>query len=69
MSFVNEIIMELCDIFTESAKMSFGVKKENNEFNLKKNSFKKPWFTKDCKSARQNYRKAKRLYKKFGGSF
>ena len=67
MSFVNEIIMELCDIFTESAKMSFGVKKENNEFNLKKNSFKKPWFTKDCKSARQNYRKAKRLYKKFGG--
>lgn len=32
-----------------------------------KNTFKKPWFTKDCKIARRNFRRANRLYKKFGG--
>ena len=30
--------------------------------------FKKPWFTRECRNARQCYRKAKRLFKKFGGS-
>ena len=62
---MNDIIDKINDIFIESAKNSFGVKDFNRKPKTKVN-FKKPWFTKECKNARQCYRKYKRLYKKYG---
>jgi len=35
--------------------------------NVNKVVFKKQWFTAECKNARRNYWKSKRLYKKYGG--
>ena len=67
-NFIDDVIDDVCDIFLSCAKKSFGVKQKYGGLANKGNfRFKKPWFTRDCKSARQNFRKAKRLYKKFGG--
>ena len=66
--FIDNIVEKISDVLVESAKNVFGRKpvltNTSETFNVK---YKKPWFTRDCKNARQNYRKAKRLYKKFGG--
>ena len=64
--FIDEITDEICTVYTSSAKEAFGVKILNNPAHKTKR-FKKPWFTKYCSNARQNYRKAKRIYKRFGG--
>ncbi len=66
--FIDNIVEKISDVLVESAKNVFGRKpvltNTSETFNVK---YKKPWFTWNCKNARQNYRKAKRLYKKFGG--
>lgn len=68
LEFIDNIVEKISDVLVESAKNVFGRKpvltNTSETFNVK---YKKPWFTRDCKNARQNYRKAKRLYKKFGG--
>lgn len=66
--FIDNIVEKIIDVLVESAKNVFGKKpaftNTSEKFNFE---YKKPWFTRDCKNARQNYRKAKKLYKKFGG--
>ena len=64
--FIDEITDEICTVYTSSAKEAFGVRILDNPAHKTKR-FKKPWFTKYCSNARQNYRKAKRIYKRFGG--
>ena len=64
--FINNVSDEICQIFTTSASEAFGTKVTSVTGNTQKR-FKKPWFTKHCRSARQNYRKAKRMFKKYGG--
>ena len=51
----------ICNIYKEAAINSFGAKPTTKK---KKHKFvaKKPWFTHECKAARQEYRKAKRTY-------
>ena len=66
-NFIDDVTNDICNIFVTSAREVFGTKNVSEEGNTKKHSFKKPWFTKYCKSARQNYRKAKRMFKKYGG--
>ena len=60
--FIDHIVEDICTLFDNAAKQSFGVLEKKNN----KTIFKKPWFTKECKIARYNYRKAKRLYKRYG---
>ena len=53
-------------MFIRKAKDIFGTKQLHSNKKPGKR-FNKPWFTHECKSARQNYRRAKRLYKRYGG--
>ena len=62
---VDNIVQSVCDIFISSAQSTFGSKRCKPR-SFKKNYFKKPWFTSECKYARRNYNTAKRLYKKYG---
>ena len=64
--FINNTVESLCTLFVDAAKHAFGTKCSKPETAKSFIKFKKPWFTKDCKYARKNYRKAKRLYKKYG---
>jgi hypothetical protein len=52
---INDVSDEICNIFVMSASEAFGKKVAVNTCN-NKISFIKPWFTKHCKSVRQNYR-------------
>jgi hypothetical protein len=54
----------MCTILYDSAKNTFGVRKrsQNTKKHIRTN---KPWFTADCKNARQKYRRTKRLYQKY----
>ena len=65
-NFIDTVIDEMCNIFTKSAIKAFGTRDVEDK-SINKFVFKKPWFTKHCKSARQNYRKAKRMFRKYGG--
>lgn len=60
---IDNAVEKICDILVGSGLDVFGKKPIYTNV---KNTFKKPWFTKDCKIARRNFRRAKRLYKKFG---
>lgn len=62
----NNIVEETGNILVQSAKEVVGTQKI---YSCDKNpkAFKKPSFTREFKSARQNFRKAKILYKKYGG--
>lgn len=66
LDYINSIVEETGNILVQSAKEVFGTQKPYSCVKKPK-AFKKPWFTRECKSARQNFRKAKRLYKKYGG--
>ena len=52
----------LSDNLLTSAKSTFGFK---NTRNCTKQSTKQ-WYNADCKKAKQNFRKAKRMYKHYG---
>lgn len=61
-SVIDEAVGNICNIFVASAKTTFGVFPRNSRVKF----VKKPWFTRECDSARTIYRRAKRLYKKYG---
>jgi hypothetical protein len=58
---IDNLVDTVCDIFVQRAKEVFDV-------NMIKTI--KPWFTKYmyCKNARQNFRKAKQLFKRYGSN-
>ena len=61
-NFINNSVETLCKIITDAAADTFGtfVPKRNKY----QNSNNKPWFNRDCKEARQKYRKSKRIYRR-----
>ena len=68
LEFIDNIVERTGNILLRSAKDKFGEKPVcTNKFQKTSFVYKKPWFTYECKNARQNFRRAKRLYKKFGG--
>lgn len=57
---IDNAVEKICDILVGSALDVFGKKPIYTNV---KNTLKKPWFTKDCKIARCNFRRAKRFIK------
>ena len=64
--FIDTVVKDTCNILISCAKNTFGVTQRKNQTCTKLIEFHKPWCTKECKNARQNFRKAKRLYRKYG---
>ena len=65
---MDNIVEKTGEILVRSAKDTFGQKPvRTNKFQKVSFVYKKPWFTYECKTARQNFRRADRLDKKFGG--
>ena len=65
---MDNIVEKTGEILVRSAKDTFGEKPVcTNKFQKTSFVYKKPWFTYECKNARQNFRRADRLDKKFGG--
>ena len=65
---VNVLVDNLCKIFTDSAKTTFGTFIPRKKATSRDKSKCKPWFNMECKFARQNYRKLRRKYKKIQNS-
>ena len=65
--FIDGLFDKLSNLFVTAAKHTFGTMKPEYR-NTRKHTQCKPWFTKECKSAKRNYQKAKRLFKKYGSS-
>ncbi|CAG2240579.1 VLDLR [Mytilus edulis] len=66
---MNNIVTDICDTLTESAKATFGTSTFNKTmFKCSKNQFSKDWYNKDCKKAQREFRKSKRLYKHYGSN-
>lgn len=61
---VNIHVEKLCEILIESAKATFGISHSKNGKTRQKSLMNKPWFNRECKFARQNYRKFRRKFKK-----
>jgi hypothetical protein len=61
---VNSIVENIGKIFVESAKITFCTFCSTKSRPRQKKSEDKPWFSVECKLARQNYRKLRRKYKK-----
>ncbi|CAG2257963.1 unnamed protein product [Mytilus edulis] len=59
---VNIHVEKLCEIFIESAKATFGISHSKNGKTRQKSFMNKPWFNRECKFARQNYRKFRRKF-------
>ncbi|CAC5402079.1 unnamed protein product [Mytilus coruscus] len=56
---VNNIVTDICDTLTESAKATFGTSTFNKTmFKCSKNQFNKEWYNKDCKKAQREFRKS-----------
>ena len=67
LEFIDNIVERTGEILVRSAKDTFG-EKPVVQINFRISFvYKKPWFTYEYKNARQNFRRAKRLHKKFGG--
>ena len=67
---INKYVQEITDNLLQSAEKTLGksnVKRnvENNTIDCKR---KQLWFNEDCKKSRKEYRKAKRLFKKYGSN-
>ncbi|CAC5383795.1 unnamed protein product [Mytilus coruscus] len=60
---VNIHVEKLCEILIESAKATFGISHSKNGKTRQKSFMNKPWFNRECKFARQNYRKFRRKFK------
>lgn len=62
------LLYKIYDILVGSALDVFGKKLiYTNVSKKEKNAFKKPWLTQDYKTARRKFRRAKKVYKHFGG--
>ena len=58
---IDEVVQKIGEIFERSAETSFGyVKKHSKESKLK--SKNQPWFTNNCREARNTYHEARRRY-------
>ena len=55
---INDVVSKIEQLFLNSAKNTFGVKKKLNE-KVNKN---KPWFNLNCKMARNEYHRIRRIY-------
>ncbi|VDI13210.1 Hypothetical predicted protein [Mytilus galloprovincialis] len=56
---MNNIVTDICDTLTESAKATFGTSTFNKTmFKCSKNQFSKDWYNKDCKKAQREFRKS-----------
>ena len=64
---IDELFYKLSNLFLTAAKNTFGISNPKRKQSGKYTK-SKPWFTKECKTARQNYKKAKRLLKKYGST-
>ena len=64
--FIDNAVKETCHILLSCAKDTFGVKMDVKLPGKRKIEFHKPLFTTECKNARQSFRKAKRLYRRYG---
>ena len=62
---IDEIVDDVCDLLFVSARETFGIVGKNCQY--KKND-DKLWFNTECRKARKNYRRAKRLYKHYGSN-
>lgn len=63
---IDSIIEKLNAIFISSAKVAFGTRwvyKNKTKPENVSDGTRKPWFTPECKKARQNYRTAKKYYR------
>ncbi|CAC5377443.1 unnamed protein product [Mytilus coruscus] len=60
---VNNIVTDICDTLTESAKATLGTSTFNKTilFKCSKNQFNKDWYSKDCKKAQREFRKSHRM--------
>ena len=56
---INEIVSSIENLFLENAKKVFGIKKCKN---IKTGNNNKPWFNINCKNARNEYHRIKRIY-------
>ena len=66
---VNDIVNYICDDLLTAAKNTFGFNvsnKNDKKYNQKK--LNKEWFSTECRNARKEFRKSKRLYKHYGSN-
>ena len=66
-TFIDGLFDKFSNLFVTAAKHTFGTIKPEQR-NTRKHTKCKPWFTKECKSAKRNYQMAKKLFKKYGSS-
>ena len=66
-TFIDGLFDKLSNLFVTAAQHTFSTTKLEYR-NTRKHTQCKPWFTKERKSAKRNYQKAKRLFKKYGSS-
>ena len=67
---IDEIVNDVSEVFLNAAKKTFGIfHNNNNEARIQTGkSSNKDWFSKECKQARKDFRKCKRLYKHYGSN-
>ena len=63
---VDDFVYDVTNILLESARKTFGVYSVSSH--VKEKRMSKDWFDKNCKKARQDYRKSLRLYKHYGSN-
>lgn len=63
---LNDVVNDICALFSESAKNTFGYKKTST---VNKTSPDKPWFNVKCKQARNLYHKTRYMYNKYKTDF
>ena len=64
---IDRVVNKTCTILLDCAKVTFGSRTIQKKTKRKCN-VSKPWFTNKCRYARVNFRKAKRMYKKYRNS-
>ncbi|XP_062608016.1 uncharacterized protein LOC134269832, partial [Saccostrea cucullata] len=57
---INKVAKDICNIFTKSAKESFGIYSTGQYSKDKERN--KPWFNRECKTARRKFHLAKRMH-------
>ena len=57
---INEIVIQTENLFSSAAKQSFGVKTQT----YAEYSPNKKWFNQECRSARNNYHRIRKIYNK-----
>lgn len=66
---IDVIVDDICDVLLNAAKNTFGVHTYiKNDGMQNKKKLNKEWFSTECKHARKEYRKAKRICKRYGSN-